>query len=69
VIGVRLAVERGLSVQELMVLALLRYQAYDAVTCYIPARTQTEWPRRIVPDTVAAPPRHSDVFGRITFEK
>jgi DsbC/DsbD-like thiol-disulfide interchange protein len=69
VIGVRLAVERGLPAQDVMVQGRLRYQACDAVTCYIPARAQTGWPLMIVPETVATPARHADVFGRIAFQK
>jgi DsbC/DsbD-like thiol-disulfide interchange protein len=69
VIGLRVAVERGLSAHEVVLPARLRYQACDAVTCYIPARGQTEWPLRIVPDTVATPAGHAEVFGRIAFEK
>jgi DsbC/DsbD-like thiol-disulfide interchange protein len=69
VIGARLAVARDLPAQDVVVHARLRYQACDAVTCYIPARAQTGWPLMIVPDTVATPSRHADVFGRIAFQK
>jgi DsbC/DsbD-like thiol-disulfide interchange protein len=67
VVGVRVALDRGLMPGEVAVPARLRYQACDASFCYTPTRENVKWTLRVVPAGTPTPPQFHDVFARIRF--
>jgi DsbC/DsbD-like thiol-disulfide interchange protein len=67
VVGIRVALDRGLMPGEVAVPARLRYQACDASFCFTPARENVKWTLRVVPAGTPTPAQFHEVFARIRF--
>jgi len=69
VVGARLTIDRTLSPGDLVVPARFRYQACDASTCFAPAREETRWTLKLVPEDTPTPARSREVFEKIRFRR
>jgi thiol:disulfide interchange protein DsbD len=66
-IGAQVALAPGLPAGDLVVPALLRYQACDANLCYSPVNAKLEWTLHVMPAASAASGERDAVFASIPF--